>query len=106
MIARLWTTGVDEARAAEYEAFARDISLPMFRRQPGFAGALMLRRGAESMVVTLWKDAASIAALDQSQSYADTVRAITGRRVLRGTQRVETFDVHLWAGADGKVATQ
>ena len=58
MIGRQWTTQVTEARAVDYESFARDVSLPMFQSQPGFLGALMMRRGEHCLVLTLWQDAA------------------------------------------------
>ena len=47
MIGRIWRTHVLLDRAVEYEAFARDVSLPMFRQQQGFEGVLMLRRDEE-----------------------------------------------------------
>jgi hypothetical protein len=38
VIMRIWRTRVDEGRAAEYERFAAEESLPMFSGQPGFLG--------------------------------------------------------------------
>jgi hypothetical protein len=38
MIMRIWRTQVDEARAAEYERFAAQQSLPMFRAHRGSKG--------------------------------------------------------------------
>lgn len=97
MIGRIWTTRVDEGRASEYEAFAKDISLPMFRLQHGFRGVAMFRRGEECLVVTLWQDAASVAALARSESYVQTVSEIAARGFLQGEQTVDTFDAHLLA---------
>lgn len=97
MIARVWTTRVDEARAAEYETFAQTISLPMFRLQPGFRGVAMLRRGQDCVVITLWRDAEAVADLARSESYAQTVREILARGFLKGEQTLQTFDTHLLA---------
>lgn len=100
MIARMWTARIDAARAAEYETFARDVSLPMFRRQLGFRGAIMLRRGANCVVITMWQDAGSVAALDASETYAETVERIIRQGFLKGRQSVEIFDTHLMFTAD------
>ena len=97
MIGRVWTTRVTEARAAEYQAFAREISLPMFHQQPGFLGVAMFRRGEECVVLTLWQDAASVAALTRSESRTRTVSEILATGFLQGDQTLETYDVHLHA---------
>jgi hypothetical protein len=47
MIARIWRTSIDETRADQYLDFARSRSLPMFRSQQGFVGALFARQRAE-----------------------------------------------------------
>jgi heme-degrading monooxygenase HmoA len=97
MIARTWYTEIDPDRAEEYERFARDISLPMFRAQAGFAGVLMLRDGARCQVITVWRDREAIEALDRSPSYQETVAKIVARGFLRGEQGVEIIDAHLFA---------
>jgi heme-degrading monooxygenase HmoA len=96
LIARIWHTEVDPARADEYEAFARDISLPMFRAQPGFAGVLMLRDGGRCQVITLWETHEAIEALDSSAKYRETVDSILAQGFLGGEQRVELLDAHLF----------
>lgn len=97
MIGRFWTARVTEARATEYEAFAREISLPMFRQQQGFLGVAMFRRGADCVVLTLWQDAESAAALARSDSYTRTVSEILAAGFLQGEQTMETYDAHLLA---------
>lgn len=47
------------------------------------------------MVLTLWQDAESVAALMRSNTYARTVSEIIAKRSLPGDQCVETFKVHL-----------
>jgi hypothetical protein len=69
MIVRIWRTQIDQARAGEYRDFAHSRSLPMFRAQPGFAGALFAAQRAERVVITLWCDLASVKALDRSHTY-------------------------------------
>jgi heme-degrading monooxygenase HmoA len=94
-IARIWHTEVDAGRADEYERFAREISLPMFKVQQGFAGVLMLRDGSRCQVITLWQSHEAVAALDLSSTYRETVERIRGQGFLGGEQRVETLDAHL-----------
>jgi len=38
MIIRIWRTEIQTAHMAEYEKFAQERSLPMFRKQQGFLG--------------------------------------------------------------------
>jgi heme-degrading monooxygenase HmoA len=93
MIARIWRTAVEPTRAAEYLDFARRHSLPMFRLQPGFKGALFAARDDERAVITFWDDLACVDALNDSDTYAATVAAIESAGFLRGRSSVEVFDV-------------
>jgi heme-degrading monooxygenase HmoA len=95
MIARLWTTSVIEARLDEYEAFARDISLPMFQKAPGCQGVLMFRDGPACHVLTLWRSQPDIDALETSPAYVETVRRILSAGFLTGLQTTRTFQTHL-----------
>ncbi|PJJ71377.1 heme-degrading monooxygenase HmoA [Diaminobutyricimonas aerilata] len=93
MIARIWRTGLDESRADEYTAFATERSLPMFRRQPGFRGLVFARAAEGRVVITFWDDAESVARLDASSDYRETVAAIGAAGFLREPQSVEVFEV-------------
>ena len=93
-VVRIWTTGLDESRAQEYEEFARSISLPMFRRHQGFVSVLFARSVSQATVITLWSDQAATAALDASGDYQATVRAIEATGFLRPPQRLELLNVH------------
>lgn len=105
MLARTWYTEIDPDRAEEYERFAREISLPMFRAQQGFAGVLMVRDGTQCRVITLWHGPEDITALETSPTYQHTVARIIGAGFLRGDQRVEVMDAHLFASdLDSEVA--
>jgi heme-degrading monooxygenase HmoA len=93
MIMRIWRTQVDEARAAEYERFAAQQSLPMFRAHQGFEGHLFGRRGGDCVVVTIWKDDAAADALEASPRYRETVARITAAGFLTGPSQVDRFRV-------------
>ena len=95
MIGRIWRTQVLSDRADEYETFARDISLPMFRQQRGFEGVLMLRQGEECLVISLWRGKDDLAVLSGSPGYSETVAQIVARGFLFGEQTVDLFNVHL-----------
>jgi heme-degrading monooxygenase HmoA len=103
VIARLWKTGIAPGRAEAYEAFARDVSLPMFHAQPGFLGVVMGRdvdRDPDpgtnrAWVLTLWQDQAAVDALAASPTYQATVAAILAAGLLAGEQTTEVSAVHL-----------
>jgi|APPan5920702752_1055751.scaffolds.fasta_scaffold82812_1 heme-degrading monooxygenase HmoA len=94
MVVRVWRTGLDTARAGEYENFARVRSLPMFQRHNGFCGVLFAAAGADRVVITLWRDRAAAAALERSDDYRATVAALEATGFLRPPQTVELLDVH------------
>ncbi len=94
MIVRIWRTGIDMERAAEYDRFVVERSLPMFRRQPGLTTVYFTRTGEmDRAVVTVWADAAAVSALDTSDEYQETTAAIIAAGFLRGPQTVELMPV-------------
>ena len=98
MIMRVWRARVDAARAAEYERFAREVSLPMFRDQPGFRGSLFGRSGAECVVVTVWDDSGAADSLDVSARYVETVSRIRAAGFMSVEFGAERFEVHAAEG--------
>ena len=54
----------------------------------------MLRRGEDRVVLTLWHDAESAAALARSDSCTRTASEILAAGFLQGEQTLETCDVH------------
>lgn len=58
MIGRVWTTLVDEVRVVRARRLAADVP-----SLAGFRDVAMFRRGEECVVVTLWRDTASVANL-------------------------------------------
>jgi heme-degrading monooxygenase HmoA len=94
VIVRTWRTGIDPARAAEYERFAEERSLPMFRAQPGFRGVLFTTAADDRRaVISFWEDEAAVELLDRSESYRETAAALGSTGILRGEQTVEVLDV-------------
>jgi heme-degrading monooxygenase HmoA len=95
VVARIWRTGVKPERFEEYERFARERSLPMFREQRGFIGVLFMREGADrAAMLTLWEDEEAIEELEASSLYRRTVEDILGSGFLAVEQSVEVFEVH------------
>lgn len=95
MITRLWRTEVDPTRLDEYDTFAQGESLPMFRQQQGFLGALFLRSGTQACVITLWQDEHAVDGLTNSASYQGTVRRIIDSGLLVGGASLEVFDTQM-----------
>lgn len=87
---RIWSTGLDEGRAEEYDEFALNRSLPMFRAQPGFCGLYLGRSEGRRMVFTFWENAAGAEALDNSPTYLEIVSEIAGKGFLTGASQVQT----------------
>ena len=95
MVAHIWRTGVKPERLVEYEQFARERSLPMFREQRGFIGVLFMREKADrAAVLTFWEDEKAVEELEASPLYRQTVEAILGSGFLAEEQSVEVFEVH------------
>jgi heme-degrading monooxygenase HmoA len=93
VVVRMWRTQIDPLRAHEYERFALEQSLPMFRGQRGFVGVLFERRGSHCAVVTLWADMSAADGLEQSPTYRPTVERRLARGRPTGDSEVERFEV-------------
>jgi heme-degrading monooxygenase HmoA len=94
MLIRIWRTHIDETRAPEYEAFARQRSLPMLRAQRGCVGVLFARDGASCAVISFWRDAAAVDALERSASYVATAAELAGTGMIVDRASVEVFELH------------
>jgi heme-degrading monooxygenase HmoA len=86
VILRIWKAEIDPARGDEYERFAQERSLPMFRAHRGFRGCAFLRSGADCTMVTLWDRPEDIAALEASTLYRETVTTIMATGFIRTTE--------------------
>lgn len=93
-VARIWRARIDPAQAEAYEAFARDISTPMFKWQPGCEGVMMMRQGGHCLVLTLWRDRQTADALSSSADYRETVEAILATGFVEAEEGVEILDIH------------
>jgi heme-degrading monooxygenase HmoA len=91
VIVRIWRTGIDEARADEYERFASERSLAMFQRREGCLGVLFTHAETGRAVISLWTDRAAVDRLESDREYQATVAAILEAGFLRSPQVVETF---------------
>jgi heme-degrading monooxygenase HmoA len=95
VILRIWKATIDPARAEEYERFALERSLPMFRSHSGFRGCALLRDGADCTVVTLWAEPEDVAALEASSLYRETVAAIMAAGFIRTAEQALAVPVLL-----------
>jgi heme-degrading monooxygenase HmoA len=104
MIARIWHTELAADRVRDYERFARERSLPMFSRQSGLLGVLLLGGGRSRAVLTLWDGPAAIERLEASTAYRQTAGALAGSGILAPhSQHVETHEVTAgWSAAFGE----
>ena len=93
MIIRVWRTKIDSTRMSEYEQFAQEQSLPMFRRQPGLVGVLFSGRQRDRAVLSMWRDLASVEALAHSATYQETVEQLNATGLLVGETSLEVFEV-------------
>lgn len=94
MIVRIWRTQIDAERVDEYEGFAQEQSLPMFRLQRGFLGVVFAGTAADRAVITFWEDDEAVAELERSTSYRETVERIVATGLLSGEQSVELLRSH------------
>jgi heme-degrading monooxygenase HmoA len=95
VVVRIWKANIDPARAEEYERFARERSLPMFRSHRGFRGCALQRDGADCTVITLWAGPEDVAALEASSHYRETVAAISAAGFVRTAEEALTVPVLL-----------
>jgi heme-degrading monooxygenase HmoA len=93
-IARIWRTRIDKQRADEYERFADQESLPMFRAHEGLIGVIFGGAEDDRVVISLWGSAHDVAALDASPIYQQTVERIEATGFIVGPSSVEVFAVH------------
>jgi heme-degrading monooxygenase HmoA len=94
MIVRIWRTDVRRHAVGEYQRFANERSLPMFRRQPGCLGVWFARQSVEHhAVITLWRHRSSVQQMELSPGYRDIVSELLATDVLVGGQEVDVFEV-------------
>ena len=95
MISRLWKTGLKAGRGKAYESFARETSLPMFKQQDGFLGCVMSHNQIVGFVLTFWRDAEAVAALDNSPTYQAAVAQILAADLLIEPQEISVCEIHV-----------
>lgn len=82
-VARLWWATLMPGRGNDYDRFASEVSLPMFRSHGGYRGVSMMRNDEHCCVVTYWSDMDAVRQLEMSSRYAATVEAIKAASILR-----------------------
>lgn len=87
-LVRRWTTGIVAGGTAEYERFARETSLAMFRDAPGCLAVVMWWTHERRSVTTVWVDREHLDAFERSSRYVDTVWLIASGGFLSGQQTV------------------
>lgn len=93
MLLRIWRTEFDRDRLDELEAFANDISAPMFRDLPGCVGYTYAHDESTWLTITRWDNAESIEAAERSPRYREVVHAILDRGFLGVTQTTESYEL-------------
>lgn len=66
----------------------------MFVTQPGFRGVFFSRAGNEVAVLSCWEDDAAVEALEASETYRQTVRAIEATGLLTADFSLEVYELH------------
>ena len=92
MVVRIWTTGLGKGKTEEYLKFARDYSVPMFKKQIGILGVTVLIKGNKSQVLTYWNEEENIALMENNNLYKETVNKIMEAGLLGKLQNVDIFD--------------
>lgn len=101
---RLWVARVRIGREAAYEAFAETISRPMLLQHAGCRSVNFMRlRDGYHAVLTQWRGADDVVALQLSKRYQDTVRQLRAADLLEAVAPVSLWpvptDLVTWARA-------
>lgn len=99
---RIWRTGLDVTRLDEYERFVDERSRPMFTVQSGFRGVIFSRSGDEIAVLSFWDDQRAIETLEGSETYQQTVQAITAAGFLTDDSTVDVFEIEAGVLAEAR----
>ncbi len=94
MLVRIWKVSLAPNKAAELERFATNISLPMFKTQPGCLGVLFTRTETECATISIWQSEHAVESMEQSALYKQVVRQIEQSGILREDHHTEVFLVY------------
>jgi len=97
MYTRLWTTGYDVARKDELDAFADQVSGPMFDQLPGCLGYIHASTDERWITQTFWESESDIRLAEESSVYQDVVARILDAGFLRGAQTTDVLEVTSYA---------
>ena len=91
---RIWTVGIADGKNKELEAFANNVSAPMFKNAHGCMGVLFAQAGDECKTITIWDNPESVAALNDSPAYKTVVAAIEDSGILSGEHHTEVLELY------------
>lgn len=94
MLVRIWKVAISPGKGAKLEAFAREVSLPMFESQPGCLGVLFSRTDRHCATVTLWDSETSVKAMEAADDYQTAVRRIEESGILGDEHHTEVFNIY------------
>ena len=93
MFIRIWRTDFDITRQDELQAFAIEISAPMFRQLPGCLGYIYAVADGTWITQTFWESDDYIHAAEASAVYREVVSNILATGCLGDRQTTEIFEV-------------
>ena len=94
-VARIWSATLLPERGSDYDRFARDVSLPMFKSHDGFLGVAMMRNRTAACVITYWTGMDAVRSLEASARYTATVEAIKAAGVIGTFGETVVMETHL-----------
>lgn len=94
-IARIWTATLLPERCGDYDRFAEDVSLPMFKSHDGFLGVAMMHNQKAACVITYWSGMDAVRSLEASARYRATVEAIKATGVIGTFGETVVMETHL-----------
>lgn len=94
MLLRIWKVGLAPGKAAELELFANNISLPMFKAQPGCLAVFFTRTETQCATVTLWEAEDAVEEMEHSSRYQQVVRQIEQSGILGENHETSVYSVY------------
>lgn len=94
-VARIWTATLLPERGSDYDRFAKDVSLPMFRSHDGFLGVAMMRNQTFACVITYWTGTDAVRSVEASARYGATVAAIKAVGFIETFGETVVLETHL-----------
>lgn len=94
MLLRTWTVSIVPGRENDLEDFARQVSLPMMREQPGCLAAFFTRTATHCLTLTIWASQAQIDAMECNAAYRQVVQQIEASGIVGADHRTQVHDLY------------